>query len=169
MDQATQEAVLAHMAYRVVGNRRRQHAETIALRLLHTNGQVTGDEVAAALAAEWSEPDPQEVANLVARKCAAAAAYHAVEAAEAGTAVDRAERAVARALERLAAAEARLAQAVQGQAVEEAQEAQAAAEALLALAVEQGADPGLAPGGADAAAAAQVAEAVGDAIDSGGA
>lgn len=165
MDDETAAGVLADMAVRVVESRRRDLRETIALRLLASNGEVTAAAIADQFAAEWVEPDPSEVANIVARKAQAAVAYHQREADEA--AVD-AERQALKA-ERLAhqADHARAAAANRAGEAAPALERKADAEAILAKAVADGADPGAAPGGQDAAARAQVAEAVGAAGQTG--
>lgn len=164
MDAETTDAVLAEMAYRIVANRRRDMADSIARRLLAKNGSVSADEVKAALDVEWVEPPADEILNLVARKCATAVDYHEREITLEASRVDRAERRVRNAEARLAEAQARLDQV--RAAADESAGARAAddARALLAAVQAAGGDEGRAPVGADAAASAEVAEAVGEAI-----
>lgn len=167
MDDDTIQGVLAHMAYRVVDSRRRDLAETIALRLYRANGSVTADEVAAGLAAEWVEPDPAEVANLVARKAQAAVLFHQAEAdaqaAQLANLQAKAAKLQAQADQAKATADHLAAELAAGNT------AQADAQAVLDAAVAAGADPGLAPSGADAQARADVAAAVGEATSGQGA
>lgn len=161
MDDETTQGVLAHMAYRIVGSRRRELAETVALRIFRRDGSVTAEQVAAQLEAEWVEPDPAEVANLVARKAQAAVQFHA---AEVGREAERIANQRAKAADLAAQAEAAAALADELEAEyadSPASARQADAQALFDAAVAAGADPGLAPNGQDVQANAQVAEAVG--------
>ena len=160
MDDDTEAAVLAHMAYRIVESRRRDLRETIAVRFFRQNGTVTAAEVDEAFAAEWIEPAPHEIADLVARKAAASVDWHHAEAGrlEASTAAqaDKAAKLREQADEVEAANAAVLANADQVRAGADV------AQALLDAAEAAGGNAVRAPGGVDAAVRAQVAEALGE-------
>jgi hypothetical protein len=166
MDETTTAGVLAYMAYRVVDSRRRDLRETIALRLFKQNGTVSAAEVDEGFAAEWVEPDAQEVADLVARKAQASVAWHEGQSA---VAVDGAERQLAKAakLSEQAAEAERAADLHRAEADALLADAHAAQE-LLEAAEAAGGNAARAPSPNDAEAKAQVADAVGGASSPGG-
>lgn len=166
MDATTVDGVLAYMAYRIVDHRRRDLRETIALRLFKQNGSVSAGEVDDAFAAEWVEPDGQEIADLVARKALAAVAWHEGQAAVAVDGAERQEEKAAK-LDEQAAEARQAADTHRDEAEADLVDAAAAAE-LHAAAEAAGGNAARAPSPNDAAAKAEVADAVGDAGAPGG-
>lgn len=167
MERDTAEAVLAHMAYRIVEHRREDLAFSIARSLLAANGSVTADEVAARLDAEFVPPSQADILDLITRKCESAVDVHEREALFDVDAVHRAERGVEKAEARLAERQARLDAAIRRRDDGAAGGRAEAARVLLDVARELGGDGSRASTASDAAANAQVAEAVGEAIAGG--
>ena len=159
MDDTTIDGVLAYMAFRIVESRRRDLRETIAIRIFKRDGTVSAEQVDEGFAAEWVEPDAQEVADIVARKARAAVEWHNDEAARIEAGADNQD---AKAAHLVAQAEAAIEAGNNTRAEAESLRADGeTARLLLAAAEAAGGDAGRAPGGMDAEAKAAVAEAVG--------
>ncbi len=169
--------VLAYMTYRRVEHRKRKLVERIVMDRLRPlavaeaaqNGR-TGSELAArdwvnaaaqlpadfdaqvraAFLAQWTDPDPAQLLNEVAAKCAASVAYHQAEldtwAASAGERAATAEALFKELWEQRVAA---LAQVEADDAAGRITGEKAAAEALLAHAVALGGDAAKAPADGD--------------------
>lgn len=168
MDAETIDGVLAYMAYRIVDNRRRALAESVALSILRDTGEVTVAQVQARVDAEWIEPAAQEIKDIVARKAQAAIDYHLGERPVAERQVEVLSGKLEKAKAEVASLEEALAAAQASTEVDEIDARQADARAIFEAAVAAGGDPGRAPQQNDAAAAAQVADVVGEATRNGG-
>lgn len=142
MDEQAKEEAVAAIVSRHVESLKRDLRQTIALRLLDENGSVSAEDVAERFTAEWSPPDPQTLAHVVAKKTAAAVEFHRREVEWENRVVDLAGEKLAKVEERhaaqLAAARADLDAAESSAAPEEATARLREAEELAAFAGARG-------------------------------
>jgi hypothetical protein len=76
MDERAKAEAVAEIAARHLDSLKRDLRQTIALRLLDENGAVSQEEIEEQFAAEWTAPDAQTLADVVAAKAAAAIEFH---------------------------------------------------------------------------------------------
>ncbi len=144
------EERLAEIAARIVAFRTRDAKLDAARHLVESTGSASADEIEAALA-DWTPPEGQDLADLVARKCAAAIVVAEAEVErERGARAMQAEKA-AKLRRQAEDADAEAARPVDDSGI-------AAAYELLTAAIAAGGDPARAPAGRNIAVTPMGAE-----------